>query len=95
VLPVGYADGFNRHMSNRGRVLVRGDYASVVGNVTMDLVTIDVTGMPGVAIGDEVVPIGEQGSKKITAWDHASHAATIPYEVLCAISARVPRKYVD
>lgn len=95
VLPVGYADGFNRHLSNRGRVLVRGDYASVVGNVTMDLVTIDVTGMPGISIGDEVVLIGEQGSKKITAWDHASHAATIPYEVLCAISARVPRKYVD
>jgi alanine racemase len=95
VLPVGYADGFNRHLSNRGRVLVRGDYASVVGNVTMDLVTIDVTGMPGVSIGDEVVLIGEQGSKKISAWDHASHAGTIPYEVLCAISARVPRKYVD
>lgn len=95
VLPVGYADGFNRHLSNRGRVLVRGDYANVVGNVTMDLVTIDVTGMPGVSIGDEVVLIGEQGSKKITAWDHASHAATIPYEVLCAISARVPRKFVD
>ena len=95
VLPVGYADGFSRHMSNRGRVLVRGDYANVVGNVTMDLVTIDVTGMPGVSIGDEVVLIGEQGNKKITAWEHASHAATIPYEILCAISARVPRKYVD
>jgi alanine racemase len=95
VLPVGYADGFSRHMSNRGRVLVRGDYANVVGNVTMDLVTIDVTGMPGVSIGDEVVLIGEQGEKKITAWEHASHAATIPYEILCAISARVPRKYVD
>jgi alanine racemase len=95
VLPVGYADGFSRHLSNRGRVLVRGDYASVVGNVTMDLVTIDVTGMPGVSIGDEVVLIGEQGDKKISAWDHASHAGTIPYEMLCAISARVPRKYVD
>jgi len=95
VLPVGYADGFNRHMSNRGRVLLRGDYANVVGNVTMDLVTIDVTGMPGVSIGDEVVLIGEQGNKKITAWEHASHAGTIPYDILCAISARVPRKYVD
>jgi alanine racemase len=95
VLPVGYADGFSRHMSNRGRVLVRGDYANVVGNVTMDLVTIDVTGMPGVSIGDEVVLIGEQGDKKITAWEHASHAATIPYEILCGISARVPRRYID
>jgi alanine racemase len=61
----------------------------------MDLVTIDVTGMPGISIGDEVILIGEQGGKKITAWDHASHSQTIPYEVLCAISARVPRKYVD
>lgn len=95
VLPVGYADGFSRHHSNRGRVLVRGDYANVVGNVTMDLVTIDVTGMPGVAVGDEVVLIGEQGTRKITAWDHAAHAQTIPYEILCAISARVPRTYVD
>lgn len=95
VLPVGYADGFNRHLSNRGRVLVRGDYANVVGNVTMDLVTIDVTGKPGIAIGDEVVLIGEQGGKKITAWEHAGHTTTIPYEILCAISARVPRKYVD
>lgn len=95
VLPVGYADGFSRHLSNRGRVLVRGDYASVVGNVSMDLVTIDVTGMPGVSIGDEVVLIGEQGHRKITAWELATHAQTIPYEVLCGISERVPRRYVD
>jgi alanine racemase len=95
VLPVGYADGFNRHLSSRGRVIVRSDYARVVGNVSMDLTIIDVTGMPGVDVGDEVILIGESGSKKITAWDHASHSQTIPYEVLCGISARVPRVYTD
>jgi alanine racemase len=95
VIPVGYADGYSRQLGNRGRVLVRGDYANVVGNVTMDMTTIDVTGMPGVSIGDEVVLIGEQGEKKITAWELASHMQTIPYEVLCGISARVPRRYID
>jgi alanine racemase len=95
VLPVGYADGYSRQLGNRGRVLVRGDYANVVGNVTMDMTTIDVTGMPGVAVGDEVVLIGQQGEKKVTAWELASHMQTIPYEVLCGISARVPRRYVD
>jgi alanine racemase len=95
VLPVGYADGFSRQNSNRGRVLIRGDYANVVGNVTMDMTMIDVTGMPGVSLGDEVVLIGEQGGKKITAWEHATNAQTIPYEILCGISARVPRKYVE
>ena len=95
VLPVGYADGFNRHLSSRGRVIVRGDYASVVGNVSMDLTIIDITGIPGVDVGDEVILIGESGKRKITAWDLASHAQTIPYEVLCGISARVPRVHVD
>ena len=95
VLPVGYADGLNRHLSSRGRVLVRGDFASIVGNVSMDLTTIDVTGMSGVAVGDEVVLIGEQGQRRISAWDHASHSQTIPYEVLCNISKRVPRVYLE
>lgn len=95
VLPVGYADGFSRLNSNRGRVLVRGDYANVVGNVSMDLVTIDVTGMPGVSVGDEVVLIGEQGARRISAWELATNAQTIPYEVFCGIAARVPRKYVQ
>lgn len=95
VLPVGYADGISRDQSNRGRVIVRGNFANMVGNVTMDMITVDVTGIPGVSVGDEVILIGEQGSRKITAWDHASHAQTIPYEVLCAIAARVPRRYVD
>lgn len=93
-LPVGYGDGLSRQLSNRGRVIVRGDFANIVGNVSMDITLIDVTGIP-VNVGDEVILIGESGKRSITAWDHAGHAQTIPYEVLCNISARVPRVYLD
>lgn len=93
-LPVGYGDGLSRQLSSRGRVIVRGDFANIVGNVSMDLTLIDVTGLP-VDVGDEVILIGESGKRSITAWDHAGHAQTIPYEILCNISARVPRIYVE
>ncbi len=93
-LPVGYGDGLSRQLSNRGRVIVRGDFANIVGNVSMDITLIDVTGLP-VDVGDEVILIGESGKRSITAWDHAGHAQTIPYEILCNISARVPRVYID
>ena len=98
VLPVGYADGLSRHLSSsgnpRGRVIVRGKYAAIVGTVTMDLTMVDVTGIPA-EVGDEVVIIGASGGKRITAWELASHAQTIPYEILCGISKRVCRKYVE
>src|SRR4051812_2260134 len=94
-LPVGYADGLSRHLSSRGRVIVRDDYAAIVGNISMDITLIDVTGIPGVDVGDEVILIGQSARRKITAWELASHAQTIPYEVLCNISKRVPRKYVE
>ncbi len=93
-LPVGYGDGLSRQLSSRGRVIVRGDFANIVGNVSMDITLIDVTGLP-VDVGDEVILIGESGKRSITAWDHAGHAQTIPYEILCNISARVPRVYID
>jgi alanine racemase len=95
VLSVGYGDGLNRQLSSRGRVIIRNDYASIIGNVSMNLTTVDVTGIPGVEVGDEVIIIGESEKRKITAWEHASVASTIPYEVLCNISGRVPRKYVE
>lgn len=95
VLPVGYADGLNRRLSSRGRVIVRGQYARIIGNVAMDLTTIDVTGIPGVEVSDEVVILGTQGASTITPWEHAGHASTVAYEILCAISKRVPRKFVD
>jgi len=88
-LPVGYADGYSRLLSNRGEVLVRGKRAPVVGRVSMDLLTVDVTDIAGAAPGDEVVLLGEE----ITAEEHAAHTGTIAYEVFCRISARVPRVY--
>ncbi len=88
-LPVGYADGYSRLLSNNADVLVRGKRAPVVGRVSMDLVTIDVTGIPDAALGDEVVLLGGE----ITVEEHAARTSTIPYEVFCRISARVPRIY--
>jgi alanine racemase len=92
-LPVGYADGYNRLLSNKGEVLVRGKRAPVVGRVSMDLVTIDVTDLPAAALGDEVVLLGKQGDDEIPAEEHAARTGTIAYEVFCRISARVPRVY--
>lgn len=95
LLPVGYADGLSRALSNRGEVLIRGQRAPIAGRISMDQTMIDVTDIPGVAAGDEVAIIGEQGSQRITAADLAQLTGTIPYEVLCGITARVPRVMVD
>jgi len=95
LLPVGYADGFNRLLSNRGYVLIRGQEAPIAGRVSMDQATVDVTGIPGVAIGDEVVLLGSQGSEVLDAWTLADLCGTVPWEVLCAIGARVPRVLCD
>ena len=95
VLPVGYADGLDRQLSSRGRVLIRGQYASIVGIVSMDLTIVDVTGVAGTEVGDEVVILGRSGNATINAWEYARLCATIPYEVLCRISKRVPRRYVE
>lgn len=95
LLPVGYADGLNRQLSNRGSVLIRGQRAPIAGRISMDLTIVDVTDIPDVAIGDEAVLIGEQGGNRITAYDLADLSQTIPYEVLCGIGARVRRVLVD
>jgi alanine racemase len=95
IIPVGYADGLNRQLSSRGRVIVHDDYAAIIGNISMDMSAIDVTGIPGVKIGDEVILIGSSERRTISAWEHANLAMTIPYEILCAISRRVPRIYVE
>ena len=88
-LPVGYADGYDRRLSNNADVIVRGTRAPVVGRVSMDLVTIDVTDIPGAAFGDEAILLGGD----ITADELAKRTGTIPYEVFCRISHRVPRVY--
>ncbi len=93
VLPIGYSDGVSRHLSNRGHVLIRGRRAPIVGIVCMDMVMVDVTEIQDVTVGDEAVLIGEQGHERITARDIAEWTGTISYEVLCAISSQIPRRY--
>lgn len=95
LVPCGYADGLPRILSNRGAVLVRGQRAPIVGRICMDLTMIDATAVDGVSEGDEVVIIGAQGRDSIPAEEVASQAGTISYEVLCSISRRVPRVYVE
>jgi alanine racemase len=91
VMPVGYADGYSRLFSNRGEVLVRGVRVPVAGRVCMDLTMLDVTDLPEVGLGDEVVLIGSQGQSSIRAEELADKIGTISYEIFCAVSSRVPR----
>ncbi len=92
-VPLGYGDGLMRSNSNRGVALVRGRRCPLIGNVSMDLTTFDVTDVPDVEVGDEVVLLGEQGEERICATEVAEAAGTLPYEVWCAVSRRVPRFY--
>lgn len=95
VLPVGYADGYNRQLSNRGRVILREHYAPILGSISMDLTLVDVTGIPGVSVGDEVILLGTCDGLSVDALEHARLANSSPYEILCNISKRVPRRYVS
>jgi alanine racemase len=94
-LPIGYYDGYMRALSNRGRVIVRGTYAPVVGRISMDLTLVDVTDVKGVALHDQVILLGEDGARSVTAEDIAFNANTLSYEITCGISARVPRIYKE
>ncbi len=97
VLPVGYADGYPRLLSNRARVIVDGEYAPVVGRVSMDLTIVDVSHIRSIAVGDEVVLIGKSvsggESKSVDAVELARLCESVPYEILCGLSQRVPRVY--
>jgi alanine racemase len=90
-VPIGYGDGYPRVLSNRAQALVRGKRVPVVGRVSMDLLTLDVGGCNGVAVGDEVVLVGEQQKEQISAMDLAHWAETIPYEIVARLSIRLPR----
>ena len=92
-IPVGYADGYNRKLSNNGEVLIKGKRAPVVGRVCMDTIMVDVTDIPDVNYKSEIVLIGRQGREQIFADDIAEKISTIPYEVLTSIGARVKRVY--
>lgn len=96
VIPAGYADGLDRRLEDRGYVLIRGRRARIVGAVSMDMLTADVTDVDGVGPGDEVVFLGSQGDEPqqtIDAREMAAWIGTIPYEILCRLGSRVERKY--
>lgn len=92
-IPLGYADGYSRLLSNKGEVLVRGKRAKVVGRVCMDAFMIDVTHIPGVKVGDEVVLMGKQGKDQITAHDLGEWTGTFAYEIMTRMGKRLPVVY--
>ncbi|MBU0478437.1 alanine racemase [bacterium] len=92
-IPVGYGDGYSRLLSNKGEVLIKGKRAPIVGRVCMDQLIVDVSRISEVCVGDEVVLIGKQGRGQISAEEIAEKIGTIPNEVFCMISKRVPRVY--
>lgn len=98
-VPVGYGDGLPRELSNRGFMLVRGQRCPIIGRVSMDLTTLDVTHVEGVSLGDEVVALGDQTfegkTTRLSADEVAKLAGTISYDVLTSVSRRVPRTYLN
>ncbi|OOB77852.1 MAG: alanine racemase [Epulopiscium sp. Nele67-Bin001] len=93
-IPIGYADGYSRRLSNRGRVLIRGQFADIVGTICMDQFMVDITHIPEVSVGDEVVLFGRQGDNEILVEELANIIDTINYELICMVGKRVPRRYV-
>jgi len=94
-LPVGYADGYSRLLSNKAEVLVRGERAPIIGRICMDLCMIDVTHIPKVRVGNEVILWGRQGSETIWAEEIAEKIGSIVYEVICMVDKeRVPRVFI-
>lgn len=94
-LPVGYADGYNRGLSGKGYVLIHGKRARILGRVCMDQMMVDVSEIPEVAPGDEVILLGQSGAERITADDMGAMLDTIGYEIVCDISKRVERLYLE
>ena len=94
-IPIGYADGYNRALSNKAKMIVHGKYAPVVGRVCMDQLMIDVTDIPEAKMGDEVIVVGTDGDKHFTFDDMAAILGTINYELPCVLTKRVPRVYKE
>lgn len=94
-IPVGYGDGYAVILSNQGEALIRGKRAPIVGRVSMDMCTVDVTHIPECRTGDEVVLLGKQGREFISAGEIAAKAQTISYEVVCALGKRAPRVFIQ
>lgn len=93
-LPVGYADGYSRGLSNKGKVIINGQLAPIIGNVCMDQFMVDITDIENVHLGNEVILLGSDGNVKFDADDIAKLTNTISYEVLCLIGRRAPRIYI-
>jgi len=93
IICAGYGDGIPRAVSNRAQVLIAGRRCPVLGRVTMDQTIVDITGVPGVKCGDEVVLVGRQQGGEITITEFSRWADTIPWETLCSVTKRVPRIY--
>lgn len=92
-VPIGYADGYPRLLSNKGSVIIRGNLAPVIGTICMDQIMVDVTDIPGARLNDEVILYGKQGAAQLSVEEAARLAGTINYEVLCSVDKRVPRYY--
>lgn len=94
-IPIGYHDGYRRNLSNNAKVIVNDSYAPVVGRISMDWTILDVTEIPNVSVGDEVILIGKTNGLEILAEDLAEKLETISYEITCGIKSRVPKQYLD
>lgn len=92
-VPIGYADGYHRSLSNRGRMLVNGHFANIVGRICMDQLLLDVTGIPDLSDGMQITIVGEENGKRITMEEIAAMTDTVHYEIMCVIGKRVPRVY--
>jgi alanine racemase len=95
VIAAGYADGYPHQLGNRGKVIVKGFLAPIIGAVSMDLITVDITDCPEVVPGDPVILLGRENGTSMDAHDLAGIAGTIPYAILCGIGKRVHRQYLD
>ena len=93
-IPVGYADGYLRKLAKNGKVIIKGEFAPIIGRICMDQFMIDVTNIPDVKIGDEVILLGEKNGLKYNADDMAKKLDTINYEVTCMLKSRLPRVYI-
>lgn len=94
-IPVGYADGYPRMQSNKGRVIINGQYAPILGRVCMDQMMVDITNIPDAVIGSEVILMGASGNAAITAEEIGDISGRFNYELVCDITKRVPRVYID
>jgi alanine racemase len=95
LVPIGYHDGYRRRLSNNSQVIVNGVFAPVVGRISMDWTIVDVTDVPDVRLGDDVVLLGQSGALEIRSEDLARRLDTISYEITCGIGSRVPRRFVE